>query len=151
MAGKVTYEELASYCEFLTSTHPANTFGQKPFRDKIYSAALFVMMMVLGKDWLDSMASNKNPFFSMEDTYPEGFLKHYLRVVSLAEMLLNFQGTEGFDIIKDQLLKPNPNVFGVFAELETARAIVFLPAPFKFRKPKGNLRDNYDGEIQFPN
>jgi hypothetical protein len=120
--------------------------------DRAYKLGLAILTHVFGVNWRDA-----NIFHARE-----GFLKnvtdantplerevHKMRIVLLAEMILNLQDVPGFDACVGQMLNRDL-IESTCAELEIARLLYTQSTvSFEFRRPVGVKKDDYDLTVTY--
>jgi hypothetical protein len=106
-----------------------------------------VLRTWLGRRWLQQRFHN-HPFLNPQ---PLGFgtdaYKRQIRIVRLAELLLNLQHIDGIELLVPRLRKGS--LVGDVAELEGAARLLCAGIPFKFVKRTGVLGKDYDVEADF--
>jgi len=115
-----------------------------------YAAALPVLIDFLGMPWMAKHitgSSSPTDFFKNNWDLDDNYTKHNLRVIQLAESLLNLQFVPGFRSVLTRLKTDKPEA--IIAEFETARLLSFSGISFKFRVPVKKARNDYDLDIFF--
>jgi len=103
-----------------------------------------VLASFFGVEWVESMVREgkagsfirANPAPGLETS------RHVDRVVSLAEMLFNFQGVPGLEAVVERV-KNNDYQSGI-AELEAGRFLAMCRLPFEFNPTTGTRGTDYD-------
>lgn len=113
-----------------------------------YHVACRILIAYLGTQWVDrNVMSLEAPtdFFQNDCATVDRQHIHTVRVVELAEMLLNLQAVRGFDTVLKKL--HDDSVEAGFAELETGRLLAASRVPFRFIEATGVKGADYDLEI----
>jgi hypothetical protein len=116
---------------------------------RCYVVASRVLKEFLGIDWLEQHVmgtSAPTDFFRNDWATSERKNVHVLRVIQLAEMLLNLQPVPDFREVIDKL-KTDPAVEATFAELEVGRLLFLNRVPFRFVKRRQRKGSDYDLEL----
>lgn len=103
----------------------------------------------LGREWVKDHVAGRSAdqTFLHEAMQDESrLLETHLRVIWLAEMLLNFRLVSGFPHVLERLR--NNNIEAAFAELEAARYLAQNRCAFRFNSPKGRRGEDFDLEIR---
>ena len=114
-----------------------------------YSVAGLVVRSFLGLPWLEKNvlgASAPTDFFRNNWSSVERKNIAMLRVIHLAEMMLNLRNVPGFDGVKKQLSAQH-DIESSYAELETGKLLFWSKTPFRFG-PAVLDGKNYDIEIK---
>jgi hypothetical protein len=101
---------------------------------RLYHTARYILAEVFGEDWINENVGPARP--------PGGFLKnafanetdaaaHFMRVTTLAEMILNLQRISGYSECASQL-KTAAQIESTFAELEVGKLLYLYGIPFEF-------------------
>ena len=117
-----------------------------------YAAALPVLIDFLGMPWLATHvtgSSSPTDFFRNNWDVDGNYTEHNLRIIQLAELLLNLQVVPGFRDVLNRLIADEPEA--IIAEFETARLLSFSGIRFAFRLPVGKSGSDYDLNIFFEN
>jgi len=115
-----------------------------------YAAALPVLTEAMGPQWINtniSTPSKKSKFFQVELSDNQSRIRHYMRVINLAEMLINLRHVPGFNAVHHNLMYAS--VEDTFAELETAKLLIMAEVEFEFRVPSKTKGEDYDLDIKF--
>ena len=116
--------------------------------DRSYFVSMIVLQQFLGQEWLDKHVTGTaapTDFLQNDWSTPTRKNTHVLRVIQLAELLLNLQYVPNFREVLGQLKKDN--IEATFAELEVGRLLVINRAPFRFVKKTGKIGSDYDIEL----
>ena len=117
----------------------------------IYMMNLYVIEHFLGADWLDRHASL--------DAHPNSFLKpkfderdmaplYSVRILQLAEMLLNLQGVQGLYAVLENL--EGDQLQSGYAELQVGMVLMQRGVPFRYVDPKLEQGKTFDLELLLP-
>jgi hypothetical protein len=104
----------------------------------------------LGRAWvarhIEKRSQGGGGFFrSTFSDGPEAAL-HVVRVVSLAEMMVNLQRVRGYSECASQLLNPR-KIEATYAELEVGKLLFLHGVRFEFNQPTNTKRKDYDLRI----
>jgi hypothetical protein len=121
---------------------------------RVYHTAKYIINEVFGRDWvarhIERRSRGSGGFFrSNFPNGPEAAL-HLIRVVSLAEMILNLQRVRGFPECAGQLKNPG-QIEATFAELEVGKLLFIHKVDFEFNTRTNIRRRDYDLRIRCPN
>ncbi len=122
---------------------------------RAHGLSLAILAWYFGTEWvlanLDIKKMHPNNFLRRHvTTMPpiEEPLTHMLRVVDLAETVLNLRDADGIDVVLDQL--ETGHIESAFSELEVGKFLTFHNIKFRFVAPCGTIGDDYDIELTFP-
>jgi hypothetical protein len=101
----------------------------------------------LGHEWVKYYIANKgllqgSTYFGKSDIF-------YLRIQTLAEMLLNLQDVPGF--VGCLKLLAGGQIEAAYAELEAAKYLVMAGVRFEINKASGRKKSDYDLKVWFQN
>jgi hypothetical protein len=120
--------------------------------DRAYKLGLAILTHVFGVDWRDANIFHARKGFLKNVTDANTPLEreiHKMRIVLLAEMILNLQDVPGFNACVSQMLNRDL-IESTYAELEIARLLYTQSTvSFEFRKPVGVKKDDYDLTITY--
>jgi hypothetical protein len=120
--------------------------------DRAYKLGLAILTHVFGVDWRDANIFHARKGFLKNVTDANTPLEreiHKVRIVLLAEMILNLQDVPGFNACVSQMLNRDL-IESTYAELEIARLLYTQSTvSFEFRKPVGVKKDDYDLTITY--
>ena len=112
--------------------------------DRAYKLGLAILTQVFGVDWRDANVFHARKGFLKNVTGANTPLEreiHKMRIVLLAEMILNLQDMPGFETCINRM-HDNARIESTYAELEIAR--LQSDVAFAFRQPTGVKKDDYD-------
>lgn len=112
--------------------------------DLLVHVADGVLVDFFGIDWVQSkiVAGRAGQFIRPNPKLGLDTSRHADRVVSLAEMLFNFQNVPGLEAVVERIAT-NSYETGL-AELEAGKFLAMCRRPFHFNLPTGKLGESYD-------
>jgi hypothetical protein len=120
--------------------------------DRAYKLGLAILTHVFGVDWRDANVFRARKGFLKNVTGANTPLEreiHKMRIVLLAEMILNLQDMPGFETCINRM-HDSDQIESTYAELEMARLLYARSdVGFAFRQPTGVKKDDYDLTITY--
>jgi hypothetical protein len=114
-----------------------------------YGVAMRVLIAFLGIEWAERHvmgSSSPTDFFKNDWSNETRRNMHLMRVVHLADMLLNLQYAPNFTSVLGQLKRGD--IEPTYAELEAAKLLYWSGVPFRFVHPSGHGR-THDLELSW--
>jgi hypothetical protein len=132
---------------YLREEPPPQLSGYLGKIERDFQAAAYILVELLGPDWIDYYVSNRGLIKSAG--YFGNTEEFFLRVGSLADMLFNLQDVTGFrgclELLASGQIEP------ALAELEVAKYLSFFGTRFRFNERTGQTKKDYDLVVYFPN
>jgi hypothetical protein len=119
---------------------------------KAYNVSYYVLAELFGEQWVrEYVFQGKTSTFLLNNYSNDKQASiHVIRVITLAEMLINCQWIPGYAGCIKQLETPDM-LESTYAELDIARALITHQAEFRFNERKMKRGDDFDLLITFPN
>jgi hypothetical protein len=107
----------------------------------------YILLDFFGPDWIDHYLTYKglirgSTYFGSDDNF-------YIRVITLAEMLLNLQDVPGFRSCLSIIARGD--IEAGFAELEAAKFLSWFGVRFSFNTPRAKRKADFDLHVIFRN
>lgn len=119
---------------------------------RLYLVAAEALVNYLSPEWAAKhvfSTADPNTFLRPNPVLLPDRFKHQDRVISLAEMIFNFQAVEGVEE-RVKIILSAGDVESTVAELEGAKLLYRGGLVFRFVSPSGPRGSNYDVEIDLP-
>jgi hypothetical protein len=116
-----------------------------------YIVAGQIVKAFFGLEWLEKHildVSAPTDFFKNDWADDTRRNMHVIRVIHLAEMLVNLKQVPGFHKIKAMM--EQGDIEASYAEMEVGKLVAWSKHPFRFCDPTGQRGTSYDLEILFP-
>jgi hypothetical protein len=116
---------------------------------RLYHTARYILAEVFGEDWINE---NVGPASAPGDFLKNAFANetdaaaHFMRVTTLAEMILNLQRISGYSDCASQL-ETVAQIESTFAELEVGKLLYLYGIPFEFNTRTFVKTEDYDLHI----
>ncbi len=144
MAHQKTFDSVKAHIEEVRLS------GIAPPGQLAYITSCLILRSFLGLEWLERhVMGNTAPtdFFCNDCANEARSNAHKLRVIHLAEMLVNLKEVPNFgSVLKG--LQEGPKVEPSFAELEAGKILAIFKVPFRFVVPSGVAGSDYDIQIK---
>lgn len=120
---------------------------------------IYIIKYFLGNAWVNEHIrlpphlplSHGQRFFGMDFTSDEARELKTMRVFDLAEILMNLQMVEGFDFTVQRLKQgKGQQIESTYAELQIAKVLYQYDLRFRFIRPTGTKKEDYDFEVTYP-
>jgi hypothetical protein len=112
--------------------------------------SLYILIELLGDEWaMRYLAIHDQPFLKTRSKDFRDIDRFFLRVMSLAEMLLNLQDVPGFPACIERLA--GGDIESAFAELEVGKLLSMFGVRFRFNEPSLVAKADYDLIVFFQN
>ena len=119
---------------------------------KAYNISYYVLAELFGEQWVREYVFQSNTPTFLLNNYSDDKQAaiHVIRVIHLAEMLINCQWIPGYAGCIKQLETPDM-IESTYAELDIARALITHQAEFRFNERIMKKGEDFDLLVTFPN
>jgi hypothetical protein len=116
-------------------------------QDQFYFCSAWVVAYYLGREWLERYLISDEPMergYLRRNTHEEDLLSD-IKLLRLAELLINLQFVKGFWSVVETLYYKGPEIG--YSELSSGQVLKFLDIEFSFRTATGVRGQDYDLDI----
>jgi hypothetical protein len=116
----------------------------------VYHTAKYILSDILGREWvarhIEKRSEGVESFFRSAFSDGAEAALHVVRVISLAEMMVNLQHVHGYSECASQLKNPH-QIESTYAELEVGKLLFLHGVRFEFNQPTKIKGQDFDLRI----